>query len=137
MKAQHTFPILFNHFLIEKEKPILYILKLVKEKYYVGKTTNLVSRMKQHMNGKGAVFTKLYPPIELVYSKRVENIFDEDLLTKEMMMKFGIENVRGGSYSQINIDQCKQSVLETEFMTALDLCYHCGNKLHFGSSCSK
>ena len=47
----------------------LYVLKLVKNKYYVGITCkNVHVRVSQHKNGKGAAWTKLYKPVNVIES---------------------------------------------------------------------
>lgn len=50
-------------------KPCVYILRCANGKYYVGSTTNLKLRMKEHQEGKGCGFTKAHLPIELVYTE--------------------------------------------------------------------
>ena len=45
----------------------LYILLCEKNRFYVGSTTDLERRIRQHKNGEGANFTKKYKPQKLVY----------------------------------------------------------------------
>ena len=40
----------------------IYVLKLVKGKYYVGKTNNPEFRLDSHFNSHGSEWTRLYPP---------------------------------------------------------------------------
>lgn len=54
------------------EKGITYILKCVDGSYYVGSTTNLEQRLKEHNNGHGCRFTKLHRPLTLVYTEEFE-----------------------------------------------------------------
>lgn len=114
---------------------IIYVLKLNSDKYYIGKTISLSKRIRQHMNGYGSLWTKIHKPIELLTTYSSQCIFDEDTITKVMMLKYGIDNVRGGTYTQITLDECKKKVLELEFRTALDLCFNCGKDTHFKSNC--
>ena len=68
----------------------IYILKLVNNKWYVGKSKNVKKRFKTHRKGYGAQWTKLYKPIKI---KKVINTncnYDEDKQTKKMMAKYGI-----------------------------------------------
>ena len=42
----------------------VYTLKLANDKYYVGKSRNIVARMKRHFSGNGSEWTKKHKPIE-------------------------------------------------------------------------
>jgi hypothetical protein len=78
---------------------IIYILELEYGKYYVGKTDDVDKRYQQHLNGQGSYFTKKYKPVRILRIVPDANDFDEDRYVKEMMADHGIDNVRGGSYS--------------------------------------
>ena len=114
----------------------IYILGLVKNKYYVGKTHKDVSfRIYQHIKGNGSQWTKLYKPIKLVGTFETKDKFDEDKYTKKYMDLYGIENVRGGSYCQIKLGEHQLKILDMELKTANDLCFKCGKFGHFSSQC--
>jgi hypothetical protein len=115
----------------------LYVLKLIKDKYYIGITwKNVLARFSQHKIGKGAEWTKLYKPVCIVESMKCDNIFDEDKYTKMYMNKFGIKNVRGGSYSKINLEEYQIKALKLELQSANHLCFKCGKFGHFASKCN-
>lgn len=126
--------VVINYYPI-KSINIIYVLKLISGKYYIGKTTSLSKRIRQHMTGNGSLWTKMYKPVELIQTYYSHCIFDEDVTTKIMMLKHGIDNVRGGTYTQVILDECKKKVIEFEFRTALDLCFNCGKDTHFKSKC--
>ena len=48
---------------------------------------------------------------------------------------YGIDNVRGGSYILPTIDLIIQKMLETEFRTADNVCFNCGQHGHFIKQC--
>ena len=52
----------------------MYILQCSNGAYYTGSTKNLDRRLKQHMNGLGANFTKKHLPVELVYFEKFQRI---------------------------------------------------------------
>ena len=114
----------------------IYVLKLVQDKYYIGKTyKDILIRYEQHKNGFGAEWTKLYKPIKMIEFFQTTDKFKEDTYTKKYMEKYGIENVRGGSYTKINLDNYQLKALDLEFKTANDLCFKCGKTGHFIFQC--
>ena len=117
---------------------IIYILKLENNKYYVGRTYNYDRRISDHFSGKGSYWTKINKPIEVI--KRIDNVnsnFEEDKILKETMMKYGIENVRGGSYVREFITCHEKHLLEKEIRFAQDLCILCGSNTHFVKNCDQ
>jgi predicted GIY-YIG superfamily endonuclease len=89
-------PILIN--------PILYVLQLENNKYYIGITMNLNMRIAQHFSGEGSKWTKLHKPITIV-EIQIKNITEqlENEITLFYMRKYGWQSVRGGSYTKIDL----------------------------------
>ena len=113
----------------------IYILKLKEKKYYIGKTKNIEKRWNDHITGNGSGWTKKYKPISLITTVLSTSYFDEDKYVKEYMSKYGIENVRGGTYSNIELDDNCISVLEKEIRHSKNLCTRCGRDTHFIKDC--
>jgi predicted GIY-YIG superfamily endonuclease len=113
----------------------IYILKLRDGKYYIGKTKNVEKRFNEHIAGNGSGWTKKYKPHSLIKSVVSTSFFDEDKYVKEYMAKYGIENVRGGTYSNIDLDANCISVLEKEIRHSKNLCTRCGRDTHFIKDC--
>lgn len=113
----------------------IYVLKLENGKYYVGKSDDVNKRFEQHVNGKGSVWTKKHKPILL--EKKIENVsaFEEDKTTLEYMAKYGMENVRGGSYCQTEFDEFTDASIKKQLWSAKDACTQCGRTGHFVKDC--
>eukprot|EP01050_Picozoa_sp_SAG11_P002869 SAG11_NODE_151_length_14583_cov_21.306200_3_plen_103_part_00 len=83
-------------------EPLVYCLKLENDKYYVGITYNLNLRYAQHEAGEGARWTRRHKPIEVieVFMHGSEEL--ENAKTKEYMLKYGWENLRGGYWCKVD-----------------------------------
>lgn len=113
----------------------IYILRLSTGKYYIGKTKNVDKRWEEHIKGNGSGWTKKYKPLSLIKSVVSTSHFDEDRYVKEYMEKYGIENVRGGTYSNMVLDANCIAVLEKEIRHSNNLCVRCGRETHFIKDC--
>ena len=89
----------------------IYTLQLEQGKYYVGKTNNPQFRLESHFNSNGSEWTKIYKPIRLMELKPNCDDYDEDKITRQYMDKYGIQNVRGGSFVSVNLSNDTINVL--------------------------
>lgn len=113
----------------------VYVLKLQGGNYYVGKSSDVQNRFKQHVNGNGSAWTRKYKPISILRTIPGVSAFEEDKVTKEFMLRYGIDKVRGGTYVQINLDDLQRDALQKELWGAKNLCIQCGRSGHFISEC--
>jgi predicted GIY-YIG superfamily endonuclease/Zn finger protein HypA/HybF involved in hydrogenase expression len=113
----------------------LYVLQLEDNKWYVGKTNDVATRFKQHQDGKGSSWTKLYKPLNIVGVRPLKDAHDETNTTKDLMKKYGIDNVRGGAYVQVSIPDHAVKSLVQEIRGAVDACFNCGREGHFITQC--
>lgn len=113
----------------------IYIIKCQHNKYYIGKSKNLENRILEHFQEIGSAWTGLHKPIEVVEIIKNADIFDEDKYTKIYMAKYGIDNVRGGSYVQISLSTDVKKYLEKEINSTYDYCHRCGRADHFINKC--
>ena len=86
----------------------IYVLKLRNKKWYVGYTERKrVDRILEHIENKGARWTKKHPPLVDGYlhnfSTPGKTREDEDKRTLSMMKKYGISNVRGGRWCMVDM----------------------------------
>lgn len=113
----------------------IYVLKLQKCKYYVGKTSNPYFRLESHFNSNGSEWTKLYKPTEILKLIPDCDDYDEDKYTKIYMDKYGIENVRGGSYTSIKLDDSTKNELIKMSHSTNNRCFKCGKEGHYAKEC--
>jgi predicted GIY-YIG superfamily endonuclease len=113
----------------------LYVLQCESGKYYVGKTADVMRRFDEHKSGKGSAWTRKYKPVRLMECRPVSSDHDENNVTKDLMKKYGIENVRGGNYTQIILPEEYANVLKLEFRGNADTCYKCNLTGHFSNRC--
>lgn len=114
---------------------VVYALALKGGKYYIGKSNNLEVRLGQHNVGGGSVWTTKYKPIKVVETNPLGDNYDEDKLTLKYMRKYGIENVRGGSFCREVLSVSDEATLGKMLRTSSDSCYHCGKSGHFANRC--
>lgn len=114
---------------------MLYVLELRGGKYYVGKTDDVQQRVCEHFAGSGCAWTRLHHPLRLVRTLTNTGPLGEDTLVKETMLRYGIDSVRGGSYSNEELTEAQYSVLERELRGARNACFRCGKVGHMATSC--
>lgn len=77
----------------------VYVLALEQGKFYVGRCTNFPVRVKYHIEGRGAGWTKMYRPIAshaFFWGYEAE----EKAVTLHYMDLYGLENVRGWVFAK-------------------------------------
>jgi predicted GIY-YIG superfamily endonuclease len=116
-------------------KAVIYVLRLKSNRFYVGKSTNIVQRIQEHLLGEGVSWTQKYPPIGIERALQNCTPFDEDKITKEYMAEYGIDNVRGGTYTQDVLSHEERTLIQREIWVAYDRCKRCGHYGHVEADC--
>lgn len=114
----------------------IYVLELHEGHFYVGKTRDIVRRFKEHKSQKGSAWTKQHGGCKIIEIYESTSIFDEDKYTLEYMNMMGVNNVRGGSYSNCVLSTDQQHNITRALRNANNLCTTCGESDHFSDMCS-
>lgn len=113
----------------------IYTIACQNGKYYVGRSFNALQRYAYHVRGQGAIWTRTHKPVRLLNVIQTDDPFDEDKITKKAMAKYGIDNVRGGSYTTTKLTQEQHALITKELQTAANACFKCGQTGHFSREC--
>lgn len=87
----------------------IYILRCENDKYYVGISSNISAKFLEHKYGDKIEWTSKYRPIEII---DIIEDYDVDRYLKMYMRKYGIENVRGESYEDVELNEEIKKYLE-------------------------
>ena len=113
----------------------IYILRLTGGNFYVGKSQDVCKRFQEHMKGKGSTWTKIYKPLSIETTIYNTTPFDEDKITKQYMLKYGIDRVRGGTYVREILTESQKNHIQAEIWSASNRCTKCGSIRHFAKNC--
>jgi predicted GIY-YIG superfamily endonuclease len=123
------------------ERHFIYSLPLQSDRWYVGITCSPPARLAEHRRGEGAEWTRLYPPtsgfarVKLASGDKVQARIEEDAEVKRLMRLHGIGNVRGGSYTRVQLSRADVKAISKELNHAGGGCLRCGHRSHWVSQC--
>jgi len=115
----------------------IYILELEQNKYYIGKTKNAEIRIENHFDSNGSGWTKKYKPVNVLEIIPNCDSYDEDKHTLKMMYNYSIDDVRGGSFSTIELSNEFKIFIQHMLNSINDVCYVCKKEGHFGKQCKQ
>ena len=76
----------------------IYVIRCANQKYYVGRTIDVVSRFNAHARGLGSKWCAAHLPLDGIIELHPDAPFQELVITLKIMQRYGIENVRGGPW---------------------------------------
>lgn len=115
----------------------VYVLHLEGDHYYVGSTKDPRSRIKQHVDGTGTVWTSIHKVLSVVSVNLAKHFLEEHCLTLEMMKEKGIDKVRGAEFSNPVLTKEQRTSIEKAICGARGACFTCGKTDHFSGKCRK
>jgi predicted GIY-YIG superfamily endonuclease len=81
----------------------IYVLKLVEDRYYIGRTDNILRRIEEHFTNNGSIYTKKFKPLKVIEVEEEKTREDEKCKTLDYMKKYGWEKVRGSHWCSLEI----------------------------------
>jgi hypothetical protein len=115
---------------------IIYVLRLEHSCWYVGRTQHLNRRLAQHLDKTdSSIWTQMHPMIEVREAFEGE-VFDEDKTVLKYMDKYGIDQVRGGSFSKTELPQDTYVYILKQLRHARNECMRCGLIGHNITDCN-
>jgi hypothetical protein len=117
----------------------IYVLELAGGYVYVGKSSNVTRRLGQHMDGKGAAFTRIFKPTgcRLPRLGTLSGAGDgpERDETLRQMDARGAHKVRGWKFCSRKLSKTDLCEIENNIRELKDLCRRCGRSGHFAAHC--
>ena len=119
-------------------KYYIYVLQLVDDRYYIGRTGNILRRIEDHFTGVGSIYTIKYKPIKVIEVTEELSKQDERNKTLEVMSKYGWQKVRGACWCSLEINKPKEKynvynnkcydIIFTDIDFEIIQLYNCENK---------
>ena len=82
----------------------IYVLSLEDGCYYIGFSQDIQTRICSHFIGCGSKWTILHKPVDIIAIKEGCTLL-ETLITLIYMIKYGFEKVRGGGYTNCDMQE--------------------------------
>lgn len=117
---------------------VIYVLELIDNKYYVAKSEYASLRIDVYFgddDSKKPIWTRKYKPISIVEIITDGDDNDEDRYVLKYMKKYGIENVRGGTFSQVVLPASSLMLIDKMMSELTDQCNKCNKVGHLTSQC--
>lgn len=105
---------------------LLYVLQLSNDKYYVHVDCDKhVDLQTIYLSAaiKSPIVRENMPVKQLIEKTSISNVSQVDAKVKEYMMKYGYDNVRGGSYSEKTLTSEQINVVQRELICASSLSF--------------
>jgi hypothetical protein len=124
-----------------KDVTKVYVLELAGGFIYVGQSKNIERRILQHMNGRGAKFTRRHKPtgVRLARLGNIDGAGDsgerQEVLLQ--MRMHGMELVRGWKYVNNTLSVSDIADIKSNWIEMFNLCRICMEPGHMAAACRK
>ena len=93
-----------------------------------------------HLSGLATKWTRIHKPVALIKQitcmNNINPRIQEDMHVKQLMLEYGIDCVRGGSYSECQLSSLEMKSLRRELWYARNCCTRCGRDNHIKRNCN-
>ena len=93
----------------------IYILLLENDYYYIGESSYFLQAYQQHIDKKACDWTKLHRTITIFKVIQQTKEYTVDDCVVEYIKKYGIDKVRGGSFSDVVLSPKQLDLLSNYF----------------------
>jgi hypothetical protein len=124
----------------QQQLATVYLLRLEHGKWYVGKSTDIVSRIISHRAGSDVAWVRAHPMLDYSILGVDNEGHMEDNKTIDEMYARGWRNVRGGMYCQMELTAAHQDDIRRRMCSLRNLCYACARPMtrdHIASRCTQ
>lgn len=92
----------------------IYVAQLEHGKFYVGASDDPVKAVVELGEGLGTVWTQIHRPLRILEQHRFKKAEELDKYVKLAMRKYGVENVRGGSWTSLRLSDRDRHALHSD-----------------------
>jgi hypothetical protein len=98
----------------------IYVVSLEQDRYFIHRSYGYGKLEIELFNEfeYNYEFVKLFKPLYIIEILPEENGYHLDYMVKKYMLKYGMENVRGGSYSDVILSKKQTEILGFEYSTS-------------------
>lgn len=93
----------------------IYILLLENDYYYIGESSNFIQSYQQHIDKISSEWTKLHRTVTIFKVIQQTKEYTVDDCVVEYIKKYGIDKVRGGSFSDVVLSPKQLDLLSNYF----------------------
>ena len=92
----------------------IYVLQLEHGKYYVGEAIDPQKALQEHREGLGPQWTQIHKPLRIQKINAFKQADELDFYVKLVMREYGVENVRGGSWEAMRLNDSDRHALHND-----------------------
>lgn len=116
--------------------PTVYALKCDDGCYFIGQSNKeYIADVRQHFKRQVPGWTQLHTPIQIDFLRFFCDERDVDMFTRAYMYRYGIDKVRGGSYTNTTLTLQQLREIELSQYEGFVVCHRCQINGHNYTKC--